>query len=145
MINSSNHGYHINMFRPTKLLLDGESAVIEVGDNTRIHGSCLHAKSNIHVGKNCLIAANCQIMDCSGHMSNFDNPSERLNTTDIPKSVIIEDNVWIGANSFVLPGVTIKTGSIIGAGSIVTKNIPAYSLAVGNPCKVVRTYNPQAN
>ena len=52
--------------------------------------------------------------------------------------VTIGNNVWIGANSVVLPGVTIGDNSVIGAGSVVTKDIPANVVAVGNPCKVMR-------
>lgn len=53
--------------------------------------------------------------------------------------VVIEDNCWIGANVTICPGVTIGENSVIGAGSVVTKDIPANSVAVGNPCRVVRT------
>ena len=53
--------------------------------------------------------------------------------------IVIEDDVWIGAQSIVLKGVTIGARSIIGAGSVVTKSIPADCIAAGNPCKVIRT------
>ena len=52
--------------------------------------------------------------------------------------VTIGDNVWIAAGALVLPGVTIGEGSVIGAGSVVTRDVPPYSLAVGNPCRVIR-------
>jgi maltose O-acetyltransferase len=55
------------------------------------------------------------------------------------KAVIIEDNVWIGARVIILPGVTIGKGSTIGAGAVVSKNIPPYSVAVGNPARVVKS------
>lgn len=57
------------------------------------------------------------------------------------KKITIENNVWIGANCVVTSGVTISKNSIIGAGSVVTKDIPPYSIAVGNPAKVVKRYN----
>ena len=53
----------------------------------------------------------------------------------------IENNVWIGANSVVLPGVQIGNHSVIGAGSIITKDIPPYSVAVGNPARIVKRYD----
>ncbi len=52
--------------------------------------------------------------------------------------ITIQDNVWIGGKVCILPGVTIGEGAVIGAGSVVTKDIPPYSLAVGNPAKVIR-------
>jgi galactoside O-acetyltransferase len=55
--------------------------------------------------------------------------------------VKIEDNCWVGAGSIICPGVTIGENSVIGPGSVVTKNIPANSVAVGNPCRVLRTIN----
>ena len=54
------------------------------------------------------------------------------------KPIVIEDDVWIGRRVIILPGVTIGRGSVIGAGAVVAKDIPPYSVAVGNPCKVVR-------
>lgn len=56
----------------------------------------------------------------------------------ISKSVSIEDDVWLGYNVTVLPGVTIGKGSVIGAGSVVCSDIPPYSIAVGNPAKVIK-------
>lgn len=54
------------------------------------------------------------------------------------KSVVIREGAWIGANAIILPGVTIGRNAVVGAGSIVTKSIPDYSVAVGNPAKVIR-------
>jgi len=53
-------------------------------------------------------------------------------------SIIICDDVWVGANSVILPGVTIGEGAIIAAGSVVTKNIPPYAIVVGNPAKILK-------
>jgi acetyltransferase-like isoleucine patch superfamily enzyme len=61
------------------------------------------------------------------------------------KPVIIEDEVHIGANSVVTAGVTIGTRTQIGAGSVVTKSIPPFSIAVGNPCKVIKRFNKETN
>ena len=59
--------------------------------------------------------------------------------------IFIEDDVWIGAHSIILKGVTIGARSIIGAGSVVTKSIPADCVAAGNPCKVIRKLNNAIN
>lgn len=139
-LNSLNRSYHLNLFAPVKLFADRNGAVIEIGDNTRIHGTCIHAYDKIIIGKNCLIAANCQIFDGSGHDLSFDDVENRINTTGDAKPIKIEDNVWIGANSIILPGVTIGEGSVIGSGSVVVKDIPPYCLAGGNPAKVIKRY-----
>ena len=65
------------------------------------------------------------------------------NTT--PKPIKIGNGCWIGANVVVLPGVTIGDGTVIGAGSVVTKDIPANVVAVGNPCHVLRKINQSVN
>jgi acetyltransferase-like isoleucine patch superfamily enzyme len=59
----------------------------------------------------------------------------------VTRQIIIEDNVWIGANSVVTAGVTIGKHAVIGAGSVVTKDIPPFSVAVGNPARVIKKYN----
>jgi maltose O-acetyltransferase len=66
---------------------------------------------------------------------------ERVQGLEYTYPVTIGDNVWISTGALILPGVTIGSNSVIGAGSVVTKDIPANSLAVGNPCKVIRTLN----
>lgn len=137
-INSQNRGYHVNMFSRCKLMADRPGAEIIIGDNTRIHGSCIHAYEKISIGKNCLIAANCQIIDGSGHELSFPNVENRINTTGDSKPVIIEDNVWLGTGVIVLPGVTIGEGSVVAAGSVVHKDIPPMVVAGGNPVAVIK-------
>lgn len=63
----------------------------------------------------------------------------RIKFVEFGHPVFIEDDCWIGGNVIILPGITIGRGSTIGAGSIVTRDIPAYSVALGNPCKVRKT------
>lgn len=144
-LNSSNHKYHINMFAPVKLIADNTEAKIIIGSNTRIHGTCIHAKKYISIGANCLIAANTNIMDCDGHNMSFENVKNRLDTEGNTKKIIIKDNVWIGTSCIILPGSIIGEGSVIGAGSVVKGEIPPYCLAVGSPAKVVKIYDhPQS-
>jgi acetyltransferase-like isoleucine patch superfamily enzyme len=136
VLNSKNRGYHVNMFAPMKFVALG--GVIEIGDNSRIHGTSLHAKKRISIGKNCLIAANTIIMDSNSHELSLDKPEERLIKKDLPKEVIIEDNVWIAANVIILPGIHIGHDSVIAAGSVVVKDVPPQSLVGGNPAKVIK-------
>ena len=137
-LNSSNREYHINMHSPVKLYADRDGAKIHIGKNTRINGTCLHAYKHIKIGDNCLIAANTQIFDGHGHDLSFNNTAGRISTKGEAKPIIIEDDVWIGINCIIVGGVTIGKGSIIGAGSIVTKSISPYVVAAGNPAKVIK-------
>lgn len=142
-LKSNKKSYHLNMHSPVKIMADRKDAIIEIGDNTRINGTCIHAYKKITIGKNCLIAANCQIIDANGHEPSFDNVADRINTTSEAKEIIIEDNVWIGANSLILPGAKIGYGSIIAAGSVVVKEIPAMSIAGGNPAKIIKQFTDE--
>jgi acetyltransferase-like isoleucine patch superfamily enzyme len=85
-----------------------------------------------------LIAANCQIFDGNGHDISFPDVGNRINTTGASKPIVIEDNVWIGANSIILPGVTIGRGSVISANSVVTKDVPPMVIAGGNPAIIIK-------
>lgn len=69
-------------------------------------------------------------------MQNWDESKAICNTFALP--IKIEDNVWIGGGAIILPGVTIGRNSVIGAGSVVTRSIPADCVAVGNPCRVIK-------
>ncbi len=88
----------------------------------------------IFIGNNVMIAPNVTI-SVTGHPV---HPDLRKNGEQFSFPVNIEDNVWIGSNVVILPGVTIGENSVIGAGSVVTKDIPKNVVAVGNPCKVFR-------
>ena len=89
---------------------------------------------DIYIGNHVMIAPNVTIT-ATGHPV---HPELRKNGTQFSIPVRIEDDVWIGANVVILPGVTIGKNSVIGAGSVVTKNIPDNVVAVGNPCRVLR-------
>ncbi len=92
----------------------------------------------ITFGDSCYIGPNVVITSASHPL----HPTERRRMDDEAmrgsKPIVIEDNVWIGANCTILPGVTIGQGSIIAAGSVVTKDIPPMSIAGGIPCKAIR-------
>lgn len=110
---------------------------------------------NIEVGENFYMNHNCVILDCAkvtfgdnvfvGPNCSFYTPIHPLKATErnsgIEKALPIKvgNNVWFGGNVVVLPNVEIGDNSVIGAGSVVTKNIPANVVAVGNPCKVIKT------
>ena len=137
-LNSKNSKYHINMFGPIKIYLDKSKAKIKIGDNTRIHGSCLHAYESIEIGNNCLISSNCQIFDGSGHDTLIEDPAKRINSTGGSKPITIGDNCWIGAKATFLDGSSIGDGCVVAAGAVVTKSFPKNSVIVGVPAKVMK-------
>ncbi len=140
ILTSRNKGYHFNIDAPVKLFADRPGAEIRIGAQTRIAGACIHARRSITIGQRCLIAGNCQIIDSNGHDLSFPNVENRLNTAGSSYPVVIEDDVWIGANSIVLPGVRIGRGAVIGANSVVSANLPPMVVARGNPAEVVLDY-----
>jgi acetyltransferase-like isoleucine patch superfamily enzyme len=106
-----------------------------VGDNFFLNVNCkLMDSGKITIGNNVFIAPNVCIITEEHAM----DVAQRLQGLEYTHPVTIGDNVWICAGAIVLPGVTIGANSVIGAGSVVTKDIPPNSLAVGNPCKVIR-------
>jgi acetyltransferase-like isoleucine patch superfamily enzyme len=140
LLNSSNNNYHINMFNGVKLMADGNQAEIVIGKNSRIHGTCIHAKKKIIIGENCLIAANCQIIDSNAHDLQMNQPSNRLNTIDEGKDIEIGNNVWIGAGTTILGGTTIGAGSVVSANSVIKGNIPPNCIFGGNPASIIKQY-----
>lgn len=91
--------------------------------------------SPVHIGANAFIAPGV-CLACSGHA--IDPKQRTKDAICTSKPITLEDDVWIGANTVVCGGVTIGRGSVIGAGSVVTKDIPENVIAVGNPCRVIR-------
>ena len=95
---------------------------------------------NIHMGKNVFINAGCKFQDQGGiyiaTINHMEDSEKRAGMIFQP--IHIEKNVWLGANVTVLPGVTIGEGSIIAAGAVVTKDVPANMIAAGVPAKVIR-------
>ena len=108
---------------------------IEIGEGTFINYDCIILDAcKVKIGKQVLIGPRTCIYSATHPIY----APVRIEGYDISKPVIIGDNVWIGGNVVVNPGVTIGECSVIGAGSVVTKDIPANVIAVGNPCKVLR-------
>lgn len=135
-LRSDDRGYHTAMFHPVRLMTDATpEALIEVGDGTRINGASIHATRAIRIGRNCLIAANVAILDSDGHGVAV---ADRGQHNPSGRPVVIEDDVWIGANALVLKGVTVGRGAIVAAGSVVTKDVAAMTLVGGNPARFIK-------
>jgi acetyltransferase-like isoleucine patch superfamily enzyme len=113
---------------------------LSIGKRVFINSGCrFQDQSDITIGDDCLIGHNAVIATLQHDIA----PSRRGDV--IPAPVVIGRNVWLGANVTVLPGVSIGDDAVIGAGSIVTKNIPAGCIAVGSPARVVRTIGDERN
>lgn len=107
---------------------------IIIGENCFIGNSSeFNISERISVGDNCLIASNCKFIDHNHGFSDL-NITIRLQEPKI-SPILIEENVWIGTSCIILKGVTIGSGSVIGAGSVVTKNVPPNEVWCGTPAK----------
>lgn len=107
---------------------------ISIGKRVFINSGCrFQDQGGITIGDDCLIGHNVVIATLQHDIA----PTRRRNL--IPSPVTIGRNVWLGANVTILPGVTIGDDAVIGAGSVVTKDVPARTIAVGSPARVVRT------
>jgi acetyltransferase-like isoleucine patch superfamily enzyme len=113
-------------------------AEIVIGDYCLISpGVRISAAQSIHIGDNCMLAAMVTISDSDWH-----GIYNRIRPFRCTKPVVIENNVWLGERVIVMKGVTIGENSVVGAGSVVTKNIPPNTVAAGNPARVIKTINP---
>lgn len=114
---------------------DNESSRLSIGDRCSFSGTSIWCFDSVTIKDNVRVGANVTIMDGDAHQ---DDPRAGRNAP-----IVIEDNVWIGANTTILKGVTIGRNALIGAGSIVTKDIPANVVAAGTPCVTIRVFDDE--
>lgn len=108
---------------------------IEIGENFFMNMDCVILDgAKVKFGDNVFVAPHCGFYT-AGHPLDVER---RISGFEYALPITVGNNVWIGAHVCVLPGVSIGDNTVIGAGSVVTKNIPANVLAYGNPCKVIR-------
>lgn len=108
---------------------------IEIGENFFMNMDCVILDgAKVKFGDNVFVAPQCGFYT-AGHPLDVER---RISGLEYALPITVGNNVWIGAHVCVLPGVSIGNNTVIGAGSVVTKNIPANVLAYGNPCKVIR-------
>lgn len=127
---SRNDSNQIGVYSPCMISTLKKGAKIKIGDNVGMSGCVIGCAKRIVIGNNVRIGSNTLITDTDWH-------SEDPRTSN-DADVIIEDNVWLGYGVKILKGVTIGKNTIIGLGSIVTKDIPANCVAAGTPCKVIK-------
>lgn len=116
--------------------------MIQIGKGTSIgRGSLISAANSIIIGDNVLIAPNVFISDTSHRYEDINEPIIAQGITTITDSITIDDDSWIGTNVVINGDLRIGKHCVIGANSFVNKSIPDYSVAVGNPAKVIKTYD----
>jgi acetyltransferase-like isoleucine patch superfamily enzyme len=131
-------GNHVQFSYGVGIKVSRDNCCIEIGDRTAIGPYVvIHGPGNIKIGKDCLIAAHTGIY-ASNHI--FTDPDRKIREQGLSRQgIVIEDDCWLGHKVSVLDGVKIGQGSVIGAGAVVTKDIPPYSIAVGIPARVIST------
>lgn len=113
---------------------------IEIGDNFFANHNCVILDgAKVTFGDNVFIAPDCGFYT-AGHPLDAERRNQGL---EYAKPITVGDNVWIGGGVKVMPGVTIGDNAVIGGGSVVTKDIPANVIAVGNPCRILREITPE--
>lgn len=113
----------------------GDGRDIEIGSHVQINEDCWIR--NVRIGNYCMIAPRVMILNY-GHNTSGKEPMIFQGIREYEQTKI-EENVWIGASAIIMPGLRIGTGAIIGAGSVVTKNVEPNTIVGGNPAKVIKT------
>ena len=140
-------GYHCRL-ECYPLFGEGK-VVLRFGENVQINDFVhIAAAQDVEIGNNVLIASKVFISDiCHGNYSEETQSSPDEHPKDralSAKPVVIHDDVWIGEMVSVLPGVEIGKGAVIGAGSVVTKSVPEYCVAAGNPARVIKRFDAES-
>ena len=130
LFNSSHSSNLIGIYSPCIISTIKRDAKIFIGDGCGFSGTVIGCAKYIRLGQNVRCGANTMITDSDWHGND--------SRVGADKEVIIDDNVWLGYGVKVLKGVHIGKNTLIGAGSIVTKDIPANVIAAGNPCPVIK-------
>ncbi|HEY4757577.1 MAG TPA: acyltransferase [Chthoniobacterales bacterium] len=145
-------GNHVSLYAGCSFALGANGSAV-VGDFTLLNGALVMAEERIEIGSHCLISWNVGIADSDFHPL---EPAQRLidahalapfykDRPSRPKletrPVRIADNVWIGMNAIILKGVTIGENSVVAAGAVVVKSVPANTIVAGNPAVAVKTFS----
>lgn len=143
----------------SSFIFESPNGCINIGNHTYIGESTFICRSSINVGDNVTIAWGCTIYDHDSHSLNYmdrrkdiddelqdirnrDNFILHKDWTNVnTKPIEIRNDAWIGMNCIILKGVTIGEGAIVGAGSVVTKDVPNWTIVAGNPAKTIKSLN----
>lgn len=129
-------GDRVSLYRGT-IIHQGGQAEVAIGSDTHIQNDVqITAFGNVRIGSNVQIAPRCALYPYDHRFDDLSKPirEQPLRTAG---GIVIEDDAWLGVGVIVLDGVTIGRGAVIGAGSVVTRSIPALAIAAGNPARII--------
>lgn len=132
---STSKNNSIGVFQPVILTAWGSGSVLEIGDDVGLSGCSILAVKEVKIGNRVMIGAGALILDTDVHPL---DPKERFHGGEgACACVIIEDDVFIGARAIVMKGTRVGHGAVIGAGAVVTHDVPAFCIVGGNPARVI--------
>lgn len=120
----------VQFFTPEKISLGDH---VWIGNNVKIDG-----RGSVQIGSGCILARDIEIISSNHYFQGEDLLEIPYDKRFLSKPVVIQENVWMGIRAVILPGVTIGEGAVIGACSVVTKDIPPLAIVGGNPARVLR-------
>ncbi|QOT16042.1 DapH/DapD/GlmU-related protein [Paenarthrobacter sp. YJN-5] len=115
----------------------GKGDRIRIGDRSGI-GINSRLDGPVTIGRDVMMGPEVMIYALGHNFTDTDTPMIEQGMS-VPREVVIEDDVWIGARAIILPGVTIGTGSVVAASAVVTKSVPPFSVVAGNPARLVKS------
>jgi acetyltransferase-like isoleucine patch superfamily enzyme len=123
----------------TTIKMGDHEGEIKIGDNVLVmNGVRVSSASSITIGDHCMLANYCYLMDADWH-----DIYDRMKPIGKTAPIVLEKNVWIGDSAIICKGVTIGENSIVGAGSVVTRDIPPNVIVAGNPGEIVKDIDPE--
>ena len=135
------------------VLFDRPGAHVRIGDRTYIGASTIVSAESVEIGSDVLMAWGCWLVDHDSHAMSWelrqndvlDWAQGRKDWTHVTRrKVTIGNRAWIGFNAIILKGVTVGEGAVVGAASVVTRDVPPYTLVAGNPARVIRQVEDRA-
>jgi acetyltransferase-like isoleucine patch superfamily enzyme len=141
-------GARVRFFGPVRVFIGSHSALfddvilagvgeVHIGDRSTIgHNSVLVSRERIQIGNDCMLAAFCYVLDVDHEFADPEKPIRQQGLRIKP--VIVGNDVWVGAGTFILRGVTIGDGAVVAANSVVTEDVPPYSVVAGSPARVIK-------
>jgi acetyltransferase-like isoleucine patch superfamily enzyme len=131
-------GPHVVVDSFVKIKPAGGMGDVYIGEESRINaGTVIYTGNGVKIGKGVLIAANCTLAPTNHEFERADIPIAAQRFRPSRGGILIEDDVWIGANSVILDGAVIRRGAVVGAGSLVREELTPYTVYAGNPLREI--------